>query len=151
MHPAGRRDRQHGAGKPCTTPGLRAETALAPQDRRPDGTFGHIVGGFDPGDIQVGPERRLQVVDAFAHPSHPDVSRPDALGQDLAEPGLRPACPVLLGLQGCPGPCPTRRARKPVQAVFGEAAMDHRQSGHLVRHEFRRSRCLWQVGRRRPG
>jgi len=40
VHPAGRRDRQHGTGKPCATPGLRAETPLAPQDGRPDGTFG---------------------------------------------------------------------------------------------------------------
>ena len=75
VHPAGRRDRQHGAGEPCTTPGLRAETPLAPQDGRPDGTFGHVVGGFDPGDIQIRPEGRPQGVDAFAHPSHPEVSR----------------------------------------------------------------------------
>ncbi|NBT05148.1 MAG: hypothetical protein EBS94_17335, partial [Proteobacteria bacterium] len=39
-----------------------------------------------------------------------------------------------------------QRARKPVQAVFGDARMDHRQLGHLVRHEVRRSRCLWQDG-----
>ena len=39
-----------------------------------------------------------------------------------------------------------------MQAVFGDARMDHRQLGHLVRHEVRcsrhsgRSRCLWQDG-----
>ena len=75
VHAAGRRDRQHGTGEPCATPGLRAETALAPQDGRPDGAFGHVVGGFDPGNIQVGPEGRPQVVDACAHPLHPEVSR----------------------------------------------------------------------------
>ena len=37
---------------------------------------------------QRGPEGRPHVVDAFAHPSHPEVSRPDALGQELAEPGV---------------------------------------------------------------
>ena len=36
VHPAGRRDRQHDTGEPCATPGLRAETPLAPQDGRPD-------------------------------------------------------------------------------------------------------------------
>ena len=55
MHPAGRRDRQHGTGNPCATPGLRAETPRAPQDGRPDGAFGQIVGGFDPGDIGLAP------------------------------------------------------------------------------------------------
>ena len=102
VHAAGRRDRQHGAGKPCTTPGLRAEIPLAPQDGRPDGSFGHVVGGFDPGDIQIRPEGRPQGVDACAHPSHPEVSRPGGLGQELAEPGLHPACPALVGPQGRP-------------------------------------------------
>ena len=37
VHPAGRPKRQFGSGKPCTTPGLRAETPLAPQDGMPDG------------------------------------------------------------------------------------------------------------------
>ena len=32
VHAAGLRDRQHGAGEPCATPGLRAETTLAAQD-----------------------------------------------------------------------------------------------------------------------
>ena len=68
--PVARRDRQHGTGKP-TIPGLRAETPLARQDGRPDGTFSHVVGGLDPGDIHVGPEGRPQGVDACAHPSHP--------------------------------------------------------------------------------
>ena len=67
MHPAGRRNGQHGTGEPCTTPGLRAETPFAPQDCRPDGEFGHVVGGLDPGDIEGGPEGRPQGVDAFAH------------------------------------------------------------------------------------
>jgi len=49
-------------------------------------------------------------------------------------------------------PCLARRARKAVQTVSGDPRMDHRQSGHLVRHEVRRSRhsgqtwCLWQDG-----
>ena len=33
-----------------------------------------------------------------------------------------------------------------MQAVFGDARMDHWQFGHLMRHEVRRSRCLWQDG-----
>ena len=100
--PAGRRDRQHGTGEPCTTPGLRAGTPLAPQDGRPDGAFGHVVGGLDPGDIQICPEGRPQGVDACAHPSHPEVSRPGALGQEVAEPGLHLACPALVGPQARP-------------------------------------------------
>ena len=87
MHPAGRFDRQHGAGKPRANAGLRAETPLAPQDGRPQGTVGHDVGGLDPGDIRMGPQGRPRVVDAFAYPSHPEISRPDALGQEFAEPG----------------------------------------------------------------
>ena len=74
----------------------------APNDGRPHGTFGHDVGGLDPGDIQTGPEGRPQEVDAFAHPSHPEITRPDDLGQELAEPGLHPACPELSGPQGRP-------------------------------------------------
>ena len=62
VHPAGRRDRQHGTGEPCTTPGLRAETPRAPQDGRPAGALGHVVGAFDPWDIQVAPQGRPQVV-----------------------------------------------------------------------------------------
>jgi len=62
VHATGRPERQHGTGKPCTTPGLRAETPLAPQDGRPDGSFGRVVGGLDPGDIQIRPEGRPQTV-----------------------------------------------------------------------------------------
>ena len=54
---------------------------------RPDGAFDHDVGELDPGDIQGGPEGRPQVVGVLAHPSHPGVSRPDTLGQELTEPG----------------------------------------------------------------
>ena len=43
VHPAGRRDRQHGTGEPCTTPGLRAGTPLAPHDGRPDGGCGCLA------------------------------------------------------------------------------------------------------------
>ena len=53
MHPAGRLDRQRGTGEPCTTPGLRAETPLAPQDGRPDGAFSHVAGGLAPGGHRV--------------------------------------------------------------------------------------------------
>jgi len=53
VHPAGRPDRQHGTFKPRATPGLRAETPLAPQDGRPDGAFSQVVGGLDLGDIQA--------------------------------------------------------------------------------------------------
>ena len=80
---------------------LRHRTARR-QDGRPDGTCGTVVGGFDPGDIQIRPEGRPFSVDAFAYPSHPAVSRPDALGQEVAEPGLHPACPALVGPQGRP-------------------------------------------------
>ena len=80
---------------------LRHRTARR-QGGRPDGTFGTVVGGFDPGDIHVGPEGRPQVVDAVAHPSHPGVSRPGAVGQEVAEPGLHLACPALAGPQGRP-------------------------------------------------
>jgi len=80
---------------------LRHRTARR-QDGRPDGTCGTVVGGFDPGDIQIRPEGRPQGVDAFAHPSHPEVSRPGALGQEFAEPGLHLACPALVGPQGRP-------------------------------------------------
>ena len=102
MRPAGCRDRQHGTCKPGATPGQHAETPLSPQDGRPDGSSGHVVGGFNPGDIQMRAERRPQVIDAFAHPSHLEGSRPDALGQDLVEPRLHPACPGLIGPQGHP-------------------------------------------------
>ena len=40
------------------------------------------------------------MVDAFAHPSHLGISRPNALGQELAEPGLHLAFPGLVGPQG---------------------------------------------------
>ena len=110
MHAAGRRDRQHGTGEPCTTPGLRAETPLAPQDGRPDGSFGHVDGGLDPGDIQIRPEGRPQVVDACAHPSHPEVSRPDALAQELAEPGVCGRSDDG-GRDEFPDCCPTRFSR----------------------------------------
>ena len=66
MHPAGRRDRQHGTGKPCATPRLRAKSPRAPQDGRPDGAFGHIVGGFDPGtyrEVQRAGHRESMPVD----------------------------------------------------------------------------------------
>ena len=49
VHPAGRRDRQHGAGKPCTTRGLRAETPLAPQAGRPDARSATLLVGSTPG------------------------------------------------------------------------------------------------------
>ena len=54
------------------------------------------------------------------------------------------------GGQGCPGTGPTRPPPKPMQAVFGDAPMDHWQSGHLVPHEVRCSRCLWQDGQAHP-
>ena len=72
---AGRRERQDGIGRHCATPAPRANTPLAPQDGRPDGAFGHVVGGSDPGDTRVNAEGRPQVVDNFAHPSQPEVSR----------------------------------------------------------------------------
>ena len=122
VHPAGRRDRQHGAGKPCTTPGLRAETPLAPQDGRPDGAFGHIVGGFDPGDIQGGPQggpvlneggpvREEGAVEAPG--PHPDVGAVATTGDETLEvPG-----------KVCPAQLPERRVQ-PVVACIAVAA-DH--------------------------
>ena len=111
---------------------------------------GHRGEGF-PGCLAKG----VDAADADRHPGHLPHD-PGGLPAAQAEPSTRHGDGCLHpgtersggnpGGQGCPGPCPTRRARKPVQAVFGDARMDHRQLGHLVRHEVRRSRCLWQVG-----
>jgi len=56
VHPACRRNRQHGIGEPRSTSGLHAETTCAARNGTPDGALGHVIGGLDPGDIQVGPE-----------------------------------------------------------------------------------------------
>lgn len=37
--------------------------------------------------MRMGPQGRPRVVDAFTYQSYPEISRPDALGQELAEPG----------------------------------------------------------------
>ena len=74
---------------------------LAPQNCRPYGLLGRVAGGFDPGDIQIRPEGRPFSVDAFAYPSHPAVSRPDALGQEVAEPGLHPALAEYNAVEEC--------------------------------------------------
>ena len=55
------RDREHAFGEPTAGGTVRAETALAPQDRGPERALRGVVGRVDPGDIDEGPEGRREL------------------------------------------------------------------------------------------
>ena len=92
---------------------------------------GHRGEGF-PGCLAKG----VDAADADRHPGHLPHD-PGGLPAAQAEPSTRHGDGCLHpatersggdpGDQRCPGPGPTRRPRKPVQAVSGDARMDHRQ------------------------
>jgi len=119
---------------------------------RPAGSFVRGVRGFDPGDIEGGPECRPELVDALAHPSHPGVSPPAPLFDECSAPRLHPEL-AMAGSHGgghseLPGCAPTRglmsRTRTSNRTVIScrsaAAARNSTNNACSVSHEWRHLR-----------